>query len=239
MSYYRRFAVTAQEISREPRKSARRGPAQAARQRSFGVSSSVLGKRGPDGGLNSQTFWKQRAEHMAERRSSFEFEDLLACARGELFGRGNPQLPLPPMLMFDRISSVTDTGGEHGKGRIVAELDISEDLWFFACHFKGDPVMPGCLGLDALWQLLGFYLGWSGGTGKGRALSVGEVKFSGMVTPAMKRVEYVVEIKRVIRRKFTLGTGDGYMKADGDTIYTAKDLRVGLFEQNALGPDAV
>ncbi len=171
---------------------------------------------------------------MAERRSSFEYEDLLACARGELFGPGNPQLPLPPMLMFDRISSVDEKGGAHGRGRIVAELDINPDLWFFACHFQGDPVMPGCLGLDALWQMLGFFLGWIGGTGKGRALSVGEVKFSGMVVPTMKKLEYAVELKRVIRRKFTLGTGDGFLKADGDTIYVARDLRVGLFETQAL-----
>ena len=167
---------------------------------------------------------------MSERRDQFDYEDLLACARGELFGPGNAQLPLPPMLMFDRISHVAEEGGEHGYGRIVAELDVKPDLWFFPCHFRGDPVMPGCLGLDALWQLLGFFLGWLGAPGKGRALSVGEVKFSGMVLPTMKKLEYIVELKRVIRRKFTLGTGDGWLKADGETIYTAKDLRVGLFQ---------
>ncbi|MBC8050435.1 MAG: bifunctional 3-hydroxydecanoyl-ACP dehydratase/trans-2-decenoyl-ACP isomerase [Chitinophagales bacterium] len=166
---------------------------------------------------------------MAERRSSFEYEHLLACARGELFGAGNPQLPLPPMLMFDRITSIGETGGEHGAGQIVAELDIKPDLWFFPCHFKGDPVMPGCLGLDALWQMLGFFLGWTGGQGRGRALSVGEVKFSGMVLPTVKKVEYIVDLKKVIRRKFTLGIGDGMLKADGEPIYAAKDLRVGLF----------
>ncbi len=169
---------------------------------------------------------------MAERRSSFEYEDLLACARGELFGEGNAQLPLPPMLMFDRISRITEDGGEHGAGRIVAELLVKPDLWFFPCHFKGDPVMPGCLGLDALWQMLGFFLGWLGAPGKGRALSVGEVKFSGMVLPTVKKLEYIVELKRVIRRKFTLGIGDGFLKADGETIYTAKDLRVGLFDSS-------
>jgi 3-hydroxyacyl-[acyl-carrier protein] dehydratase/trans-2-decenoyl-[acyl-carrier protein] isomerase len=166
----------------------------------------------------------------AERQGQYDYEALLACARGELFGPGNAQLPLPPMLMFDRITQVQAEGGEYGKGRIVAELDVTPDLWFFACHFKGDPVMPGCLGLDALWQMLGFFLGWLGDPGKGRALSVGEVKFSGMVLPTVRKLEYVVEIKRVMSRKFTFGTGDGYLKADGETIYTAKDLRVGLFQ---------
>lgn len=169
-------------------------------------------------------------EPLAQRQSSFDYEDLLACGRGELFGPGNAQLPLPPMLMFDRIPLVEPDGGEYGKGRIVAELDLKPDLWFFACHFQGDPVMPGCLGLDALWQMLGFFLGCTGAPGKGRALGVGEVKFSGMVEPTVKKLEYLVELRRVIRRKFTLGTGDGWLKADGETIYTAKDLRVGLFQ---------
>ena len=175
---------------------------------------------------------------MENRRSSFEFEDLLSCGRGEMFLEG-PQLPLPPMLMFDRISEIAEAGGEYGKGLVRAVLDVKPDLWFFPCHFKGDPVMPGCLGLDALWQLLGFFLGWLGAPGKGRALSVGEVKFSGMVLPTMKKLEYVVELKRVIRRKFTLGTGDGWLKADGETIYTAKDLRVGLFQEGAPAPAGV
>lgn len=170
---------------------------------------------------------------MAERRQAYEFEDLLACARGELFGPGNPQLPLPPMLMFDRIGHISETGGENGKGQAVAELEVKPDLWFFACHFKGDPVMPGCLGLDALWQMLGFFLGWGGGQGRGRAIGVGEVKLTGMVTPAIKKLEYIVDLKRVIRRKLTLGIADGLVKADGDTIYIAKDLRVGLFEANS------
>jgi 3-hydroxyacyl-[acyl-carrier protein] dehydratase/trans-2-decenoyl-[acyl-carrier protein] isomerase len=169
-------------------------------------------------------------EPLAQRQSSFDYEDLLACGRGELFGPGNAQLPLPPMLMFDRIPLVEPDGGEYGKGRIVAELDVKPDLWFFACHFQGDPAMPGCLGLDALWQMLGFFLGCTGAPGKGRALGVGEVKFSGMVEPTVKKLEYIVELRRVIRRKFTLGTGDGWLKADGETIYTAKDLRVGLFQ---------
>jgi len=170
---------------------------------------------------------------MAERRSSFEFEDLLKCGRGELFGPGNAQLPLPPMLMFDRISLLSETGGAHGKGQIVAELQVAGNPrldWFFDCHFKGDPVMPGCLGLDALWQLLGFYLGWLGAPGRGRALGVGEVKFSNMVLPTTKRVEYVIDLKRVILRKLKLGIGDGTLKADGEPIYHATDLRVGLFQ---------
>jgi 3-hydroxyacyl-[acyl-carrier protein] dehydratase/trans-2-decenoyl-[acyl-carrier protein] isomerase len=166
---------------------------------------------------------------MTERRDSYDYEDLLACGRGELFGPGNAQLPLPPMLMFDRITNLTETGGEYGKGRVTAELDIRPDLWFFACHFKGDPVMPGCLGLDALWQMLGFFLGWSGSPGKGRALGAGEIKFSGMVVPSVTRLEYIVDLKRVIRRKLVLGIGDGTLKADGTVIYTAKDLKVGLF----------
>ena len=170
---------------------------------------------------------------MADRRSTFEYEDLLACGRGELFGAGNAQLPLPPMLMFDRISSISDTGGAHGKGQVRAELAVAGNPqceWFFACHFKGDPVMPGCLGLDALWQMLGFFLGWLGSPGKGRALSVGEVKFSGMVVPSVKRVEYGVDLKRVMRSKLVLGVADGWLKADGETIYKASDLKVGLFQ---------
>ncbi len=168
---------------------------------------------------------------MAQRPESYEYEDLLACARGELFGPGNAQLPLPPMLMFDRIAKISEDGGEHGQGQIVAELKVKPDLWFFPCHFKGDPIMPGCLGLDALWQMLGFFLGWLGAPGKGRALSVGEVKFSGMVLPTVKKLEYIVDLKKVIRRRLTLGIGDGKLMADGETIYVAKDLRVGLFLQ--------
>lgn len=174
---------------------------------------------------------------MAEQQSSYGYEDLLACARGEVFGPGNAQLPLPPMLMFDRITRISEDGGEHGKGEVRAELDIRPDLWFFPCHFKGDPVMPGCLGLDAMWQMLGFFLGWLGAPGRGRALSVGEVKFSGMVVPSVKLVEYGVDLKRVIRRKLVLGIADGWLKADGETIFKAQDLRVGLFGADA-GPAA-
>ena len=134
------------------------------------------------------------------------------------------------MLMLDRVTHISETGGAHGKGQMIAEFDIKEDLWFFPCHFQSDPVMPGCLGLDALWQMLGFYMGWLGGTGKGRAFGVGEVKFTGMVTPAVKRIEYIIDLKRVIMRKLKLGIADGALKADGDVIYTAKDLKVGLFE---------
>ena len=166
---------------------------------------------------------------MAERQKAYEYTDLLACGRGELFGPGNPQLPLPPMLMFDRIAHISDTGGEHDKGQIVAELEVKPDLWFFPCHFKGDPVMPGCLGLDALWQMLGFFLGWVGGEGRGRALGVGEVKFTGMVTPEVKLVRYEVDFTRIIDRKLKLGIADGRMYADGTEIYAAQNLKVGLF----------
>src|SRR3990170_242907 len=161
---------------------------------------------------------------MAERLTSYEYEDLLTCARGLLFGPGNAQLPLPPMLMFERISSISETGGAHGKGQIVAELKVASNPaleWFFACHFKGDPVMPGCLGLDALWQMTGFYLGWLGEPGRGRALGVGEVKLTNMVTPLVKKVTYVVDVKRLILRKLKLAVADGLLKADGETIYTA------------------
>ena len=164
------------------------------------------------------------------RRSSYEYDDLLACGRGELFGPGNAQLPAPPMLMFERISEVSESGGEYGKGIITAELAVRPDLWFFPCHFIGDPVMPGCLGLDALWQLTGFYLGWLGAEGRGRALGVGEVKFSDQVMPSVKNVIYKVSLKRVFRSKLVLGIADGILEADGRTIYEAKDLRVGLFK---------
>jgi 3-hydroxyacyl-[acyl-carrier protein] dehydratase/trans-2-decenoyl-[acyl-carrier protein] isomerase len=172
------------------------------------------------------------------RPSSYAYDDLIACAKGELFApSGGPQLPLPPMLMFDRITEISEDGGPYQKGRLVAEMDVTADRWFFACHFVGDPVMPGCLGLDALWQMVGFFLGWMGGPGRGRALSVGDVQFRGQITPEVKLVRYEIDMKRVILRKLVLGIADGVVQADGNTIYTAKDLRVGLFspEQLAAG----
>ena len=163
------------------------------------------------------------------KKSAFSFEDLIQCGRGEMFGSGNAQLPLPPMLMFDRIELISDVGGNFGKGEIIAEMDIRPDLWFFQCHFEGDPVMPGCLGLDAMWQLVGFYLGWIGGLGHGRALGVGDVKFSGQVLPDAKKITYHVHMKRTINRKLVMGIADAVMMIDGREIYHATDLRVGLF----------
>ena len=168
---------------------------------------------------------------MTERKGNFTYEELLACGRGELFGAGNAQLPLPPMLMFDRITEIADTGGEYGKGIIRAELDVNPELWFFGCHFKGDPVMPGCLGLDAWWQLVGLFLGWSGGAGRGRALGLGDLKFSGQVLPNVTKVMYGIDVKRVMRGKLVLGIADGWLSSDGEIIYRAKDLKVGLFQQ--------
>lgn len=168
-----------------------------------------------------------------DRQSSFTYEEILTCSHGEMFGEGNAQLPLPPMLMVNRISEISETGGEHGKGIIRAEFDIKPDLWFFPCHFEGDPVMPGCLGLDALWQLTGFYLGWLGEPGKGRAISTGEVKFKGMITPETKLVEFGIDFKRVLRGRLVLGIADGWVKADGEIVFIAKDLRVGLFKEKA------
>jgi 3-hydroxyacyl-[acyl-carrier protein] dehydratase/trans-2-decenoyl-[acyl-carrier protein] isomerase len=170
---------------------------------------------------------------MTEQQNSFTREELLSCSTGELFGPGNSQLPAPNMLMMDRIVEIHETGGSHDKGYIIAELDITPDLWFFACHFPGDPVMPGCLGLDAMWQLVGFFLGWSGGPGKGRALGVGEVKFKGQVLPTAKKVTYRIDLKRVIKRKLFMGLGDGTVEVDGRVIYEAKDLKVGLFQDTS------
>lgn len=163
-------------------------------------------------------------------RNEFDYESLLSCGRGELFGEGNAQLPAPPMLMMDRITHISAEGGAHGHGEMRAELDIHPDLWFFGCHFEGDPVMPGCLGLDAMWQQIGFYLAWSGGLGHGRALGGGEVKFTGQVTPENKLVEYKIDIKRLVMRKLVVGIADAEMLVDGRPIYSGKDLRVGLFQ---------
>ena len=166
------------------------------------------------------------------KKNSFKYEELIECANGNLFGPGNAKLPSPPMLMFDRITNISDDQGKFGKGFIEAELDIKDKMWFFDCHFKGDPVMPGCLGLDAMWQLVGFYLGWLGQPGKGRALGVGEVKFSGQVINTVNKVTYHISLKRLILRKLVLGIADGIMKADSKPIYEVKDMKVGLFTSN-------
>lgn len=166
-------------------------------------------------------------------KHAFEKSDLLDCSEGKLFGPGNSQLPAPNMLMMDRIIHIAEEGGAYDKGLIHAELDIHPDLWFFQCHFPGDPVMPGCLGLDAMWQLVGFFLGWCGGPGKGRALGVGEVKFTGQILPTAKKVTYRIDMKRVIKRKLFMGMADGIVEVDGRQIYQAKDLKVGLFQDTS------
>ncbi len=161
--------------------------------------------------------------------STYSKDDLVACGKGDLFGPGNAQLPIDQMLMVDRITHISSENGGYGKGEIVAELDIAPDLWFFDCHFPGDPVMPGCLGLDAMWQLVGFFLGWRGNPGRGRALGCGEVKFSGQILPSAKKIVYTINIKRVIERKLVMGIADGALSVNDREIYTARDLRVGLF----------
>ncbi|MBU0914103.1 MAG: 3-hydroxyacyl-[acyl-carrier-protein] dehydratase FabA [Gammaproteobacteria bacterium] len=166
-------------------------------------------------------------------KNSFTKQDLVACGRGELFGDGNSQLPIDNMLMIDRVVHISEEGGKYGKGEIIAEFDINPELWFFACHFQGDPVMPGCLGLDAMWQLVGFFLGWAGGPGKGRALGVGEVKFTGQILPTAKKVTYRIDMTRVIKRKLFMGIAEGSVSVDGREIYTAKDLKVGLFQDTS------
>jgi 3-hydroxyacyl-[acyl-carrier protein] dehydratase / trans-2-decenoyl-[acyl-carrier protein] isomerase len=172
---------------------------------------------------------------MSERKTHFGYEELLACARGELFGPGNAQLPLPPMLMFDRISEISETGGAHGKGVIRAEFDVKPDLWFFGCHFKGDPVMPGCLGLDALWQMTGFFLGWLGLPGRGRALGVGEVKLTDQVLPLAKKIIYGVDVKRIFKGKLNLAIADGWLETDGKRMYEVVNMRVGVIAASAAG----
>ena len=165
------------------------------------------------------------------QKSNYNYNELIDCGKGNLFGVGNAKLPLPPMLMFDRITQITADGGIYKKGLIKAELDIKNDMWFFNCHFKDDPVMPGCLGLDAMWQLVGFYLGWLGEPGKGRALGVNEVKFTGEILEKVKLATYDIEIKRVLKKEgATVGLANGTLSADGKIIYKAQNLKVGLFK---------
>ena len=165
------------------------------------------------------------------KKNSFNYKELINCANGELFGPGNAKLPSPPMLMFDRITEIKENTGEFKKGIIKAELDIKDELWFFDCHFKEDPVMPGCLGLDAMWQLVGFYLGWIGNPGRGRALGVNSVKFTGEVLKNVKMATYEIDIKRIlIKEGTTVGLANGILLADGKKIYSAESLKVGLFK---------
>jgi len=170
----------------------------------------------------------------AHNQNSFTKEELIASGQGTLFGEGFARLPSDNMLMIDRVLNITNEGGLHGKGQVLAELDITHDLWFFDCHFKGDPVMPGCLGLDAMWQLVGFYLAWRGNSGLGRALGAGEIKFTGQILPDAKKVSYQLDFKRVVERKLVMGIADGSVAVDGKVIYTAKDLRVGLFHPDNM-----
>jgi len=169
---------------------------------------------------------------LSERKSSLTYEELIACSQGKMFGEGNARLPAPPMLMCDRITHISDKGGAYDKGQIIAELDIKPDLWFFECHFENDPVMPGCLGLDAMWQLIGFHLGWLGQKGRGRALGCGEVKFRGQILPTNKLARYEIDIRRIMTGKLIMGIGNARLLVDEKEIYTASDLRVGLFESN-------
>lgn len=173
------------------------------------------------------------------QKNSFSRDELIEAGMNGLRGPGTAQLPVPPMLMFDRITHISDEGGTHGKGQVVAELDIHEDLWFFECHFHNDPVMPGCLGLDALWQLLGFWISWSGCDGAGRALGAKDVKFTGQVLPDARLVRYEINVRRLMRSKLILGIGDGDMFVDDRHIYQARDLRVGLFSKEALASGAM
>lgn len=208
---------------REPHRNLR----QAVRRRLHtGANLSTLRRPGNNAGLTSQDAVESRPVRMFD---SFSRDQLIASAKGLLFGEDAGRLPLPPMLMFDRITRIDAEGGEYGKGQVLAELDVNPDLWFFDCHFQGDPVMPGCLGLDAMWQLVGFFLTWKRLPGRGRALGVGEVKFTGQVLPTAKLVTYAIDIKRVVERRLKLAIADARMLVDGREIYSARDLRVGLF----------
>ena len=166
-----------------------------------------------------------------QKKSSYSYQELISCGNGELFGPGNAKLPLPPMLMFDRITEIRENSGIYKKGSVKAELDIKKSLWFFDCHFKEDPVMPGCLGLDAMWQLVGFYLGWLGNPGRGRALGVNAVKFTGEVLQNVKKASYEIDMKKILAKEgTTVGLANGILLADGKKIYSAENLKVGLFK---------
>ena len=166
---------------------------------------------------------------MFVQKEAYSKEELILCGHGELFNTSYPRLPLPPMLMFDRFIHISQEGGAFGKGIMIAELDVTRDLWFFNCHFHNDPIMPGCLGLDALWQMLGFYLGWLGNSGRGRALGCNQVKFSEQIEPDATLIRYTIEIKRIVNRKLILGVADGFLECNDQKIYTCKDLKVCLF----------
>lgn len=176
--------------------------------------------------LNPDT---RNVTRMFEQKPTYSRDELILCGQGELFDGGNPRLPSPPMLMFDRFTLISTEGGTYGKGEMIAELDIKKDLWFFDCHFQGDPVMPGCLGLDALWQMVGFYLGWLGNSGKGRALGCGQIKFSDQILPDSGLVRYKIDIKRIITRRLIMGVADGQVLCDDKVLYNCEDLKVGLF----------
>lgn len=166
--------------------------------------------------------------------NSFNYDQLIECAKGHMFGEGNPQLPMPPMLMVDRITTINGENGLFNKGLVIAEYDINPDRWFFGCHFEGDPVMPGCLGLDAMWQLVGFFLGWMGGQGRGRALGVGEVKLYEQILPQATKLTYEINLKRVIMRKLIMGVADGVLKVDGKIATEVTDMKVGLFRPEGV-----
>lgn len=191
-------------------------------------------RRGCNAGMTESSAAATRGTD-TRRQHAFTKDELIACGEGRLFGPGTPRLPVGPMLMVDRVTWIAADGGAYGAGEIRAELDVEPSLWFFGCHFIHDPVMPGCLGLDAMWQLIGFHLAWSGHHGRGRALGVDEVRFTGQVLPTARRVNYQIDIKRVIARKLVMIVGDASLSVDGERIYTASGLRVGLFQDEGGG----